>query len=132
MKFLPHEINPNTPPPVFNNEPPTVGKGNTRIPWAKLAPQVKDMTQAEAVQYIGCSLAAVQNAVKKGWITVKPNTNPLIDWEQYLELSKQHTTYELAKKIGLHVRTVQRANSAGLLDCKPGQPNGWTKNGKIR
>jgi len=127
MKFLPHELNPNAPQPVFKNEPPQVGKGNTRIDWAKFAPLVADMTQAQAVKYIGCSLAAVQNACKKGWITTKPSTKPAIDWRQYLELSRQYTTYELSKKIGLHIRTVQRANSAGLLNCKPGQPNGWTK-----
>lgn len=134
MKLLPHDYPGYTPPseaaPRAKKKAkplPKIGQGNAQIDWSHFAPLVHGKTPAEACRIVGCSLSAVQNARDKGWIHLVSSEPKRIPWERYQELAKTHTTYELAAKIGIHVRSIQRAVSAGLLTCKPGQPNGFTK-----
>lgn len=121
MIILPHDI-PNK--AQKRSREFDINYGNTKIDWPKLAPQIKDKTVTEAAKFIGCSLAAVQNAKRRGWITTAESKRKMIDWSKYEDLAKDHTTYELAKLTGMHVRTIQRAQADGLIRCKKGQPNG--------
>ena len=128
MRILPHEIPGNKPEPTKKTKPlPKIGNGNAKIDWQHFAPLVHGKTPAEACRIVGCSLSAVQNARDKGWIHLVSSEPRRIPWHEYRELAKDHTTYQLAEKIGIHVRSIQRAVSAGLIECKPGQPNGFTK-----
>jgi hypothetical protein len=135
MKLLPHEVPGYVPPngeqsPKAKKQPkplPKIGQGNARIDWQHFAPLVHGKTPADACRIVGCSLSAVQNARDKGWIHLVSSEPRRIPWDSYRELAKTHTTYQLAQKTGIHVRSIQRAVSAGLIDCKPGQPNGFTK-----
>lgn len=135
MKFLKNElkafgiIKDNTKePPKKKTPPPPLGIGNSRFDWAGMAPKVKGMVVEEAAEMIGCSVSAAREANRRGWINLRNrHEETRINWQDYFELSKKYSTYELAKVTGLNLRSIQRANRDGLLRCKIGQRNGWTK-----